>query len=185
MAELAVHAIEPRSRANGPGVRAVLWVQGCSLACPGCYNPATHPTARPSEPVDALIDRLAGLTGIEGVTISGGEPLEQPDAVLALCRGLRARTALSILIFSGFSRAEIEAQRCGPAILSTIDVLIDGRYRAPERLARGLRGSTNQQIHCLTDRYRPDQVAATPEAEVRIGPTGEVVITGVNPPVIK
>ena len=40
-----IHAIEPRSRANGPGVRFVVWLQGCTLGCPGCFNPSTHAAA--------------------------------------------------------------------------------------------------------------------------------------------
>ena len=42
----AIHAIEPRSRANGPGARFVVWLQGCTLGCPGCFNPATHARRR-------------------------------------------------------------------------------------------------------------------------------------------
>lgn len=185
-----LHAFEARSRANGPGTRAVLWFQGCSLGCPGCFNPGTHAPGDPGAPgapgprhtVDTLGEAiLAQGDAIEGVTFTGGEPLEQPQAVLALARALRARAGLSILIFSGYTIDEIRAMPLGAAILGHIDVLVDGRYRAPERLGRGLRGSANQRIHLLTERYTREQVEATPEAEIRIDAQGRIVLTGVNP----
>ena len=60
-------------------------------------------------------------------------------------------------------------------------MLIDGRYVASERLATGLRGSANQRIHLLTERYTLAEVEATPVAEIRIAPDGSVVLTGVDP----
>ncbi|MBZ0237815.1 MAG: radical SAM protein, partial [Deltaproteobacteria bacterium] len=71
-----VHAREPRSRANGPGTRFVIWMQGCSLGCPGCFNPTTHAPAG-GELVDtaALLAEVAATRGLDGLTLSGGEPL--------------------------------------------------------------------------------------------------------------
>lgn len=180
---LQLHAAEPRSRANGPGARFVFWFQGCSLGCAGCFNPDTHALAAPLRwtVVEAMSRVTAETDRIEGVTLSGGEPLEQPEAALALVRAIRAQTGLSILVFSGFAIEEIRQQPLGPAILEGIDVLIDGRYRAPERLGRGLRGSRNQRIQLLSERYTLPEVAATPEAEVRIAPDGSIVLTGVAP----
>jgi anaerobic ribonucleoside-triphosphate reductase activating protein len=176
-----VHATEARSRANGPGTRFVVWLQGCSLGCPGCFNPSTHDAAggEPIE-VDALLGRLGAPGDVDGVTLSGGEPLEQPEATLALLRGARAR-GLSTLIFSGFTIEEIRGRRLGAEILAELDVLIDGRYRSTDRLAAGLRGSANQRIHLLTARHSLAEVEATPVAEVRIDPRGGVILTGVAP----
>jgi anaerobic ribonucleoside-triphosphate reductase activating protein len=171
-----IHATEPRSRANGPGTRFVVWMQGCTLACPGCFNPATHALGGEELEIDALLARIPA--GVDGLTISGGEPLEQPAATLALLRGARAR-GLSTLIFSGFTIDEIRARE--PAVLDTLDVLVDGRYVARERLGAGLRGSSNQRIHLLSDRHTLAEVEATPVAEVRIAPDGSVVLTGVAP----
>jgi anaerobic ribonucleoside-triphosphate reductase activating protein len=176
-----VHATEPRSRANGPGARFVVWLQGCTLGCPGCFNPATHEPAGGREvPVAELAAQLAGARDIEGLSLSGGEPLQQPAAAAALLDAARG-LGLSTLAFSGYTLDEIRALPGGPAVLARLDVLIDGRYRSGERLATGLRGSANQQIHLLTDRYRLADVEATPVAEIRIGPTGELVLTGVDP----
>ena len=185
---LRVHATLRRSRANGPGTRFVVWVQGCTLACPGCFNPATHAPEGDAQLIDveALADDLAAEAAagaIEGVTVSGGEPFEQPDGLLALARALRRRApALSILVFSGFARAEIErGGDAGRAVLAEIDVLVDGRYVERRRVASGLRGSANQVVHLLTSRHARAEVDATPVAEVVIGPGGEVQVTGVDP----
>jgi anaerobic ribonucleoside-triphosphate reductase activating protein len=171
-----VHATEARSRANGPGTRFVVWLQGCTLGCVGCFNPATHALGGEELEVDEVLARIPA--GVDGLTLSGGEPLEQPAATLALLRGARAR-GLSTLVFSGFTIEEIRARE--PAVLETLDVLVDGRYVARERLGTGLRGSANQRIHLLSDRHTLAEVESTPVAEVRIAPDGSVVLTGVSP----
>lgn len=178
-----VHAVEPRSRANGPGTRFVVWMQGCSLGCPGCFNPATHAPAEGREvAVDALVAQLAEAraAGVDGLSLSGGEPFQQLPAATALLQGAR-RLGLSTLAFSGYTLDELRALPGGPDAVALLDVLVDGRYVAGERLATGLRGSANQRIQLLTDRHALADVEATPVAEIRIGPTGDVVLTGVNP----
>lgn len=180
---MRVHATMARSRANGPGVRAVIWTQGCDLGCPGCYNPETHAGDGGAErQVSELIAWvLAQRPAIEGLTVSGGEPLQQPEALRALLEGVRAASDLSLLVFSGYRRAEIERMALGPAILSSLDVLIDGRYVAPVHAGARLRGSDNQTIWCLTDRYTLAEVEATPATEVAIGADGKLTLTGVSP----
>jgi anaerobic ribonucleoside-triphosphate reductase activating protein len=183
-ARVQLHATIERSRANGPGQRFAIWFQGCSLGCPGCFNPATHPAgAAGAEETRDLVDRiLAQGDAIEGVTISGGEPFEQPDALAALVGDLRRRAPrLSILVFSGFTRQEIARQPLGPAILGSIDVLVDGRFVERRALGRGLRGSDNQRIHLLSERYTLAQIEATPVGEVVIDRDGTVRVSGVAP----
>ena len=177
-----VHAIEPRSRANGPGARFVVWLQGCTLGCPGCFNPGTHAGGGREIAVDELAAQMAAAAaaGAEGLSLSGGEPLQQPEAAAALLDAARA-VGLSTLAFSGYTIEEIRALAGGADVLARLDVLIDGRYVAGERLASGLRGSANQRIQLLTSRYTLADVEATPVAEIRIGPAGDVVLTGVNP----
>jgi anaerobic ribonucleoside-triphosphate reductase activating protein len=172
-----VHAIDPRSRANGPGVRFVIWFQGCTLGCAGCFNPATHAAEGPDTAID---DIVAQWKGIEGISLSGGEPMQQPAAALALLRAARA-ARLSTLMFSGYTIEEIRAIPEGPDVLRELDVLVDGRYVSTERHATGLRGSANQRIQLLTERYTLAEVEATPVAEIVIGADGLVALTGVNP----
>jgi anaerobic ribonucleoside-triphosphate reductase activating protein len=80
-----IHAMEPRSRANGPGVRFVVWFQGCTLGCAGCFNPATHSgslgaSRRSLAELYAEIDLAMIGAPIEGLTLSGGEPMQQIQA---------------------------------------------------------------------------------------------------------
>lgn len=161
-----LHGFAHASRANGPGLRAVAWFQGCTLGCPGCFNPRRPP--------------LAGRGGIEGITLSGGEPLQQPEALLDLLRRLE-HAELSKLLSSGFSRPEILGMPLGREILSRIDVLIAGRYDARRRLGRGLLGSTNQQIHLLTSRYTMADFRGLPQREAILHPDGRVTFSGIDP----
>lgn len=175
-----IHAFEPRSRANGPGARFVVWMQGCTLGCAGCFNPTTHDAAGGREvSIDELAEQMR-LSGSEGLSLSGGEPLQQASASAALLDAARA-LGMSTLAFSGYTIDEIRGLPGGPEVLARLDVLVDGRYVASERLATGLRGSENQHIQVLTQRYSLADVEATPVAEIRIGKTGEMVLTGVNP----
>ncbi len=179
-----LHGVLDASRANGPGLRDVLWFQGCTLGCRGCFNPESHPPEAGSRrSVSNLVAGLAAREGeISGVTISGGEPLQQPRALRQLVVGLRARTGLSILLFSGYRRAEIKAMPEGPAILAAIDVLIAGRYLPSRHKGEGLVGSTNQEIHLLSDRYCLSDLEQTPPGEVVIDQSGRITVTGVVPP---
>lgn len=174
---MRVHAVEPRSRANGPGSRFVIWFQGCTLGCPGCFNPLTHAPEGPETSIESLVEQLAA-SDAEGLSLSGGEPMQQPAAALALLKAARA-LGKSTLMFSGYTIDEIRG--IDASVLEHLDVLIDGRYVSTERHATGLRGSSNQRIHLLTDRYSLADVEATPVAEIRIGPTGELSLTGVDP----
>lgn len=178
---LRLHAVEPRSRANGPGARFVVWLQGCSLGCPGCFNPTTHSTeAGTLVEIDDLVEQLRATRGIEGLSLSGGEPMQQAAASAALLGAARA-LGLSTLAFSGYTIEEARELPGGAEVIARLDVLIDGRYVSGQRLATGLRGSENQRIQLLTSRYSLADVEATPVAEIRISRDGEVVLTGVNP----
>ena len=180
---LQVYQFLENSRSNGPGLRAVLWVQGCALGCPACFNSQTHPfEGGEFIAVEDLIQRFVALKNtIEGITISGGEPLQQSTALLALLQAIKQQTTLSVLLFSGFTWGEIQAMPQTPTLLNCIDVLIAGRYDQTQRLGYGLQGSANQTIHLLTDRYTLSDLEAVPPTEVIITPTGEVIISGIDP----
>lgn len=181
---LRVHDFVPLSRANGPGRRAVLWVQGCTLRCTGCFNPQSHdPEGGEPMPVEALVERIVALEGIEGLSISGGEPLQQLEPLLKLLQRLRQESTLSILIFTGYTWEEIRAMPGTEALLACVDVLIAGRYDATQHVAgsSGLRSSANQSVHLLTGRYTMDDLSTVPTAEVIVTPEGEITLSGVDP----
>ncbi|WP_399880325.1 4Fe-4S single cluster domain-containing protein [Streptomyces sp. BBFR51] len=180
-----LHAVVPRSRANGPGVRYVAWSQGCALACPGCFNPETHTAAgahlvrTAGEVADEV---LADAASLEGVTLTGGEPLEQPAAVAAFCAELRAHSDLSVIVLTGFTRPEIESDPARSAAVADADLVIAGRYNTRLRLARGLRGSSNKEYWMRTGRYTPDDLAAVPELEITVAADATLTFTGMAAP---
>jgi anaerobic ribonucleoside-triphosphate reductase activating protein len=179
---LRLHRRLERARANGPGLRAALSGQRCSLGCPGCFNPETHAFHMGELlAVDELARRIVSIPDIEGVSILGGEPLQQRKGVLALLRSLRPASGLSVLLFTGFTPAEVRRMPEGEEILGLVDVLIAGRYDDAKRLARELRGSTNKTVTFLTDRYSERDLEAVPHCEVTIEAGGMVTINGMDP----
>lgn len=177
---IEVAMIVPRTEAEGPGERYAVWVQGCPLRCVGCCNPEmldVRPAdrRRPAELIDA-----ACAAGVEGISLLGGEPFAQADGLAPLAEGVRAR-GLSVMIFSGYTLAELRAQ--GPAaarLLAATDLLVDGRFDATRRSqARRFVGSDNQVMHFLTSRYRPDdpRLGGGNTLELRLR-GGELTING-------
>ncbi len=142
--------------ALGPGARAGIWVQGCSIGCRGCLSRDTwQPRHEARTEVEAVLEWVAGLPAaeVEGVTISGGEPFDQPEALLELLSGLevwRAERAgeVDVLCYSGYPLRRLEL-RHAPA-LELIDAVVTGPYR--EDLPTDLiwRGSANQELVPLT-----------------------------------
>jgi anaerobic ribonucleoside-triphosphate reductase activating protein len=180
---LNLYHFEPLSLVNGPGKRAVVWVQGCTLNCPGCFNPHTHARlAGNNWSVGRLVKLiLEQKSEIEGITISGGEPLQQLKPLIEFTRHKKDQSDLSILLFSGFTWEEIQRIPGAHTLLEHLDVLIAGRYLAVKRLASGLIGSTNKTIHFLTTRYQMTDLPPVPAAEVFLNPNGEIVLSGIDP----
>lgn len=100
---LNMAAFLPVSRSNGPGRRAVVWVQGCTRSCSGCFNQEMRPFVD-KELITAreLAGRILAIEDIEGVTFSGGEPFEQAEALAELAEQLADR-GLTIVIFTGYT----------------------------------------------------------------------------------
>lgn len=139
--------------ALGYGARLGIWVQGCPLGCPGCIAKDTWEAAGGTEvDVDELLDevRQAVSTGADGLTVSGGEPLEQAPALTTFLQRVRTLDAeqFDILLYTGFEVAELDPVRRDAANLA--DVVITGRYRATAPTGLIWRGSTNQEMHLLT-----------------------------------
>ncbi len=180
---IRIHHFEAASRANGPGLRAVLWVQGCAFGCPGCFNPETHAFDQGEVlPVEQLAERILALPGgLDGLTISGGEPLHQHRALARLLAQIRKQSSLSILVFTGYDWAELQRLKGIERFLANVDVLIAGRYDASRRVAQGLIGSANKVAHFLTSRYTPADLETVPQAEVILSPDGEVILSGIDP----
>src|ERR1035437_2007271 len=97
----------PGSRANGPGLRTVVFFQGCSIGCAKCWNPKSHQFHGTDITVDAVTQgvlRTCQEHQMEGVTFSGGEPMQQADTLLGLMHSLRQEAPeLSFGMFSGYT----------------------------------------------------------------------------------
>ncbi|HEY0133166.1 MAG TPA: 4Fe-4S single cluster domain-containing protein [Nannocystis sp.] len=173
---LNVAAVRPRTRVNGPGWRAAVWVQGCTIRCPGCFNPDTHPhVARQLWEPERLADALI-RDDIEGISILGGEPFEQAAACAVLAHRVQ-QAGKSVVTYSGYTADNLRAAAL-PAVhhlLAATDLLIAGPYIAASRNdGRGWHGSTNQEFVFLTDRYNLDVLRAAdhlPVVEIRIDGT--------------
>lgn len=179
--QLRVHALMECSTVNGPGARAVIWVQGCSLGCPGCWNPQTHaPLQGFRLDVSEVLEWFAKASSenrIEGLTISGGEPMEQASAVLELLRKLReAHPDMTTGLFSGYTERELP-EALWRTMQRHLDFAVLGRYNATRRSHHPLVSSTNQVLRLYTARYSMADFAAQ-AVEVHIDDTGLTQITG-------
>lgn len=142
----------------GPGRRIGLWLQGCTIRCKGCVSQDTWPAdAAKAMPVKALVDwcRRVAKDGLDGVTISGGEPFDQPKALAALLDGLIAwRTAVGLdfdlLCYSGYPLKTLEKKHA--KILARLDALIPEPYADGRPLGALWRGSDNQTLVPLSAR---------------------------------
>jgi anaerobic ribonucleoside-triphosphate reductase activating protein len=132
--------------------------------------------------VHDLFDRITALKDeVEGITISGGEPLQQRRPLRALLQRVKQETPLSVMVFTGYTWEEVGRMRDVKTLLACIDVLIAGRYDDAQRLARVLRGSANKTVHLLSDRYTMANLQDIPPAEVIITMEGDVIVTGIEP----
>lgn len=159
----------------GHGARIGIWVQGCSIRCRGCITAATWDRdAERTVGVAALMDGISDWMSVcDGVTISGGEPLDQPEGVRALLLALRAREVGDILLYTGHSIDHVRAACAW--VLRLVDCLVSEPFDAVAPQTLPLRGSDNQQMHRLTavarERYpssldEPESPGATRKLDV-------------------
>jgi len=159
---LRLASVVPATEAEGPGVRFALWFQGCPLRCPGCCNPEYLPfeggEARTVGDILALLDETREETGVEGITLLGGEPFAHATPAAALAMAAHDRR-LSVMAFTGFTLEHLRESRDPHVgtILDHVDILVDGPFvrEQPDTERRWI-GSTNQRIHFLSGRYAAD-----------------------------
>ena len=195
---MLIHGFVAHSQVNGPGVRAVVYCQGCNLGCASCWNPATHAfigLSRDEEEAKDVAEQIAAAHRtheIDGVTFSGGEPVQQASDLLGLIRLLkRAQPELSVGMYSGYTERELESgrfwTRCGIAqearrrvwadIKQELDFAVLGRFVAARPSKFPMRTSANQVLRLFSDRYREEHFKPL-EFEVHIEAQGFVQITG-------
>jgi anaerobic ribonucleoside-triphosphate reductase activating protein len=149
--KVRLSGIAYESLVNGPGIRRVLFSQGCKHNCPGCFNPDTHSFQGGKEyNCDEIIEDIKKNPLLRGVTFSGGDPLEQADKFAYLAKRIK-NLGLNIWTYTGYTFEYIlqhQHERAGWAdLLKHIDVLVDGRFQEENKSEYlKFRGSSNQRI---------------------------------------
>jgi len=145
----------------GPGRRLVIWTAGCSKRCAYCSNPELWEADEAgSISVETLYEMVEGVYSrhaVDGITITGGDPLEQLDELLELVKRLKALCE-DILVYTGFTIKELK-QKLSPEqmaeLMENVGVLIDGKYiHALNHSTAALRGSVNQKLFFFDEKLR-------------------------------
>jgi anaerobic ribonucleoside-triphosphate reductase activating protein len=181
---IRVHSLLESSTVNGPGKRFVLWTQGCTLGCPGCWNPETHGMqGGREETVESLLAWMRLVShdgGYNGLTISGGEPMQQQGALAYLLRRFKyIFPELSVGMFSGYTEGECEKHNSWPQIKKHLDWAVLGRYnrQQPVSLPSRMISSANQRLLLFTKRYSESDFSPL-EVEMTFDEQGMITTTG-------
>ncbi len=150
MPEIRLAGVVRESIVDGPGIRFVVFAQGCPHGCDGCHNPKSHdPEGGYSIETEKLLEEIEKNPLLSGVTLSGGEPFLQAGALASLAAAIRAR-GLSVVTYTGYTLEELLEGLNKPGwrdLLLNTDTLVDGRFVLSERdLTLRFRGSKNQRV---------------------------------------
>ena len=153
----------------GPGNRFALWVQGCRKHCPECIAEALqNPEGGQLAEIDSLVSVIQNASGIQGITVSGGEPFLQAEALAELLRKVKnVRPELGVILYTGMLYEEWLAEESARLLLQEIDLLIDGAYLKELDDGKPMRGSSNQRLIFLTERYHPSDMPSVRTNEFR------------------
>jgi len=145
----------PATEVEGPGLRAAVWLQGCSIRCRDCCNPEfLPPTGGVETDPRCLAGEIASLA-VEGVTILGGEPLDQADELALLLAELRRESTKGVFLFTGYCWDAVQANPRWRAVAQMADLVKAGPFdRGLTPDPRHWIGSRNQTVHFITERYR-------------------------------
>lgn len=170
-----IHNVAYRTKVLGPGERTAIWFQGCNRRCKGCMSESSRPlNGGKLASISKLCDVIFSQTGVEGVTISGGEPFLQPEALYSLLERIRNNSSLGVIVYTGFTLEQLKGLEnpwINKILSGYVDLLIDGEYVDELNDGKSLKGSSNQRVLFLTDRYLPYMElygGTTRNAEVRL-----------------
>lgn len=135
------------SLVNGPGIRYVVFFQGCPHHCRGCQNPETHDISGGMEAdTDDVVERIRMAKFLDGVTLSGGDPLMQPEACGSIARAVH-EMGLSVWVYTGWKMEDILHDAHKREALRYVDILVDGEFVSALQGGESLfRGSRNQRF---------------------------------------
>ena len=171
------------SEVNGPGSRAVVWLQGCQRECDGCFNPDSWSfEINQLISVEHLAEKILGNPNNTGVTFSGGEPFWQAPALTQVAKKVKA-AGLNVMSFTGFTLEKLQSEyapACSQELLAQLDILIDGAF--VKSLAvndpNSLVSSSNQKVHVLNPDLKDKLDWASDQIEIHILKDGSRIITG-------
>lgn len=158
------------SRVNGPGKRFTLWTQGCFKKCKNCFNPETwsYKANNILSPYQ-IFELIKNFEDIDGVTITGGDPLEQEDELLSLLFLLKGENyKKGIIVFTGYQKEQLEQHPIRKKCLEYMDVLIDGVYVDELKSDSDLRGSKNQQFYFFSEKIKAEELKFDHEIEISV-----------------
>jgi len=171
------------SGVNGPGCRAVVWVQGCKRECPGCFNPASWSFAiNQLISIDDLVVKILSNPNNEGVTFSGGEPFWQAPALTQVAKKVKA-AGKNVMSFSGFTLDDLQSAKAPPGagdLLNELDILVDGPYveslaiHSPDSPV----SSRNQRVRVFNPAFSDQVNWASDQMEIHVLKDGSRIITG-------
>lgn len=181
--KLNVNRIIKNTFVEGYGKRFCIWTQGCSIRCESCANKDTWDfNVGEIWEVDSLVKKIELENEIDGITILGGEPLDQINAISELCTKVK-KNGLSVILFTGYcieKNKKFKNYNINKLLLN-VDLLIDGQFEADNILeAPNLVGSKNQKIYYLTNYFIEKNYALNNGFEIRIESTGLVRINGMG-----
>jgi len=155
------------SRANGPGKRMVIWVQGCPFRCPSCQNP-DYLEFRLNQvvSVNQIWLEFKQRPDLEGISFSGGEPFAQAVALADLAQRVQ-EIGKTVVVWTGFTLEQLQTEKIQGAkdLLAHVDLLIDGKFIQEQAGIYPLRGSANQRLHFLSGRITETQLDNIPRQE--------------------
>lgn len=153
---LNIYHIHEGSRSLGPGLRYIIWVQGCIQNCKGCVSPDSRPTTlNHIIHIETLAKSIIQKRDIDGITISGGEPFLQASNLTRLLQIIKEkRPELNVMVFTGYTIDQLHSEKA-KEFMKYIDLLIDGPYVEELNDGVGIRGSKNQHLNFLTDKLLP------------------------------
>lgn len=160
MKTLRLYQREPSIYTLGPGKRYCVWVQGCNRNCPGCMSVHSRDKKNGySMSVSALAMEIK-MAKPDGITISGGEPFLQAEALVELLHLLKTgmHCDLGVIVYTGYTIEELQQMPSAQLLLEQVDLLIDGPYMQTLDDGGSLRGSSNQRVIPLTERYNKQEI---------------------------
>ncbi|MEM8676103.1 MAG: 4Fe-4S single cluster domain-containing protein [Cyanobacteria bacterium P01_G01_bin.67] len=171
------------SEVNGPGCRAVVWLQGCLRECEACFNPDSWSfEINQLISVDRLVEKILNNPKNTGVTFSGGEPFWQAPALTTVAKKVKA-AGLSVMSFTGFTLERLQSEyapACSQELIAELDLLIDGAFIPSLAVndPNSLVSSSNQKVHVFNPNFEHKLDWASDQIEVHVLKDGSRIITG-------